>query len=49
MRGFRCVSYSNSTEMNLNLEKNNIMLKTLKETNEDKSYDDIVVEFINKR
>ena len=37
------------TEMNLNLEKNNIMLKTLKETNEDKSYDDIVVEFINKR
>ena len=37
------------TEMNLNLEKNNIMLKTLKETNEGKSYDDIVVEFINKR
>ena len=37
------------TEMNLNLEKNNVMLKTLKETNEDKSYDDIVVEFINKR
>ena len=36
------------TEMNLNLEKNNIMLKTLKESNE-KSYDDIVVEFINKR
>ena len=37
------------TEMNLNLEKNNIMLKTLKDVNEDKSYDDIVVEFINKR
>ena len=37
------------TEMNLDLEKNNIMLKTLKETNEEKSYDDIVVEFINKR
>jgi len=37
------------TEMNLDLEKNNIMLKTLKETNDDKSYDDIVVEFINKR
>ena len=37
------------TEMNLNLEKNNIMLKTMKEVNEDKSYDDIVVEFINKR
>ena len=36
------------TEMNLNLEKNNVMLKTLKETQE-KSYDDIVVEFINKR
>ena len=36
-------------EMNLNLEKNNIMLKTLKEANEDKTYDDIVVEFINKR
>ena len=37
------------TEMNLDLEKNNVMLKTLKESNEDKSYDDIVVEFINKR
>ena len=37
------------TEMNLNLEKNNVMLKTLKETHEEKSYDDIVVEFINKR
>ena len=37
------------TEMNLNLEKNNVMLKTLKEANEEKSYDDIVVEFINKR
>ena len=36
-------------EMNADLEKNNIILKTLKETNEDKSYDDIVVEFINKR
>jgi hypothetical protein len=37
------------TEMNLNLEKNNVMLRTLKESNEEKSYDDIVVEFINKR
>ena len=36
------------TEMNLDLEKNNIMLNTLKDTQE-KSYDDIVVEFINKR
>ena len=36
-------------EMNADLEKNNIILKTLKETNVDKSYDDIVVEFINKR
>ena len=36
-------------EMNLDLEKNNIMLKTLKESNGDKSYDDVVVEFINKR
>ena len=36
-------------EMDTDLEKNNIILKTLKETNEDKSYDDIVVEFINKR
>ena len=36
-------------EMDADLEKNNIILKTLKETNEDKSYDDIVVEFINKR
>jgi hypothetical protein len=37
------------TEMNLNLEKNNIMLKTLKDTYEGKTYDDIVVDFINKR
>ena len=37
------------TEMNLDLEKNNVMLKTLKDTHEGKSYDDIVVEFINKR
>lgn len=37
------------TEMNLDLEKNNIMLKTLKESNEGKTYDDIVVDFINKR
>lgn len=37
------------TEMNLDLERNNVMLKTLKEANEEKSYDDIVVEFINKR
>ena len=45
-----CGAYSvfrilTSIEMNLDLEKNNIMLKTLKDTNEDKSYDDIVVEF----
>ena len=37
------------TEMNLNLEKNNIMLKTLKDTYEGKTYDYIVVDFINKR
>ena len=37
------------TLIDADLEKNNIILKTLKETNEDKSYDDIVVEFINKR
>lgn len=36
-------------EMNADLEKNNIILKTLKELNEDKSYDYIIVEFINKR
>ena len=37
-------------EMNADLNKNNLILKTLKETNEDnKTYDDIVVEFINKR
>ena len=49
-----CGSYAifrilTTIEMNADLEKNNIILKTLKETNEDKSYDDIVVEFINKR
>ena len=36
-------------EMNANLEKNNVVLQTLKEVNEDKTYDDIVVAFINKR
>ena len=36
-------------EMDADLEKNNLILQTLKETNEDKSFDDIVVEFINKR
>ena len=36
-------------EMDADLEKNNIILQTLKETNEHKTYDDIVVEFINKR
>ena len=37
-------------EMNADLNKNNLILKTLKEANEDnKTYDDIVVEFINKR
>ena len=49
-----CGSYSvfrilTMLEMNADLEKNNLILQTLKETNEDKSYDDIVVEFINKR
>ena len=36
-------------EMNADLEKNNLMLKTLKESNEDLTYDDLVVNFINKR
>ena len=36
-------------EMNADLNKNNLILKTLKEVNEDKTYDDIVVDFINKR
>ena len=36
-------------EMNADLERNNTILKTLKEVNEGKTYDDIVVEFINKR
>ena len=44
----RCILLT-MIEMDADLEKNNIILKTLKETNEDKSYDDIVVEFINKR
>ena len=49
-----CGSYSvfrilTMIEMDADLEKNNLILKTLKEVNEDKSYDDIVVEFINKR
>ena len=49
MRGIRGLRILTLIEMNADLEKNNIILKTLKETNEDKSYDDIVVEFINKR
>ena len=36
-------------EMNADLERNNTILKTLKEVNDGKTYDDIVVEFINKR
>jgi hypothetical protein len=35
-------------EFNANLQQNNLMLKTLKETT-DEPYDDIVVNFINKR
>ena len=35
-------------EMNADLDKNNLMLKTLKEST-NQSYDDIVVNFINKR
>ena len=31
------------------LDKNNLILKPLKEVNEDKTHDDIVVDFINKR
>lgn len=36
-------------EMDADLERNNIILKTLKDINDKKSYDDIVVDFINKR
>ena len=37
-------------EMNANLQQNNLMLKTLKDTTgEGTSYDDIVVNYINKR
>ena len=36
-------------EYNANLKQNNLMLETLKNTSEGLSYDDIVVDFINKR
>jgi hypothetical protein len=36
-------------ELNADLEKNNLLLQTLKDSNEDMSYDDIVVQYINKR
>jgi hypothetical protein len=36
-------------ELNSNLENNNLLLKTLKDSNPELSYDDIVVEYINKR
>ena len=36
-------------EMNADLNKNNLILETLKEVNEGKTYDDIVIEFIDKR
>ena len=36
-------------EYNANLKQNNLMLETLKNTSEGLSYDDIVVNFINKR
>ena len=36
-------------EFNADLEKNNLLLKALKESNEEWSYDDIVVNYIDKR
>ncbi len=36
-------------EMNCNLEKSNLMLETLKQSNPEMSYDDIVTVYINKR
>ena len=36
-------------ELNADLDKNNLLLKTLKDSNENMSFDDIVVEYINKR
>ena len=36
-------------ELNADLEKNNLLLQTLKDSNEDMTYDDIVIQFINKR
>lgn len=36
-------------ELNADMEKNNKLLETLKESNEDMTYDDIVVQYINKR
>ena len=47
MRGLFGISCSNIIINEFGLRKNDIMLKTLKET-EEKSYDDIVVEFIYK-
>ena len=36
-------------EYNANLKQNNLMLETLKNTSDGLSFDDIVVNFINKR
>jgi hypothetical protein len=36
-------------EMNANLQQNNLMLKTLKETSDGLSFDDVVCNYINKR
>ena len=36
-------------ELDADISKNNLLLKSLKQSNEDLSYDDIVVNYINKR
>ena len=36
-------------ELNADLEKNNILLQTLKDSNPELSYDDVVVQYIDKR
>ena len=36
-------------ELNADMEKNNLLLQTLKDSNPEMSYDDIVVQYINKR
>jgi hypothetical protein len=36
-------------ELNANLEKNNLLLQTLKDSNPELSYDDVVVQYIDKR